>query len=252
MGEYYYPVLFTEYETHKKAEWKFRTLYHLDGTEEKEFCHYTLKSHQSVKWYYSHDYTVEWYDDDGRKCSTTIGLKMMEHSYFGNKMVNHVMYDLMRNSMRKHSVSRIIWMSDYAMGMNPDDRFGGDDDYERNSLCRVAQALPSGWLNNLRAKADNEEKSKSALAPAGYIVNVDKDEYITAYHDRLDGDPQTQEYWNKNINPLPLLTQFNEGGGGNYRGTNMDKLGTWALDKLNYRLKEPTGMECLDGLFMES
>ena len=64
--------------------------------------------------------------------------------------------------------------------------------------------------------------------------------------DRLLGN----EEWD--ISPLPLLTALGNGrGGGDYRGTNMDKIGIWVGDVLSVEFEIPDGFEELKVEFKE-
>ena len=64
--------------------------------------------------------------------------------------------------------------------------------------------------------------------------------------DRLEGKNE----WI--ISPLPLLTALGNGrGGGDYKGTEMDKIGIWARDILSVEFEVPDGFNELKVNFKE-
>ena len=53
--------------------------------------------------------------------------------------------------------------------------------------------------------------------------------------------------------PLLILLAIGNGqGGGDYHGTNMDKVGTWAFHKIKVYYEEPHWMEKLENIFEEN
>jgi len=160
---------------------------------------------ESMEWLYSHDYGD--------------GLKLMEHSYIGNKFVGAVMKLLTKGN--KWYKKPIVWCGDYA-----EEKY-----YEK---CKDDK--------NIFAESLSEDEQKTAI-----LVNHTKKEYIYFYPyrdekkkrvvDKIEGN---EEEWV--INPLPLLTALGNGqGGGDYRGINIDKVGIWAKDILSVEFEIPEG-----------
>ena len=171
---------------------------------------------ETMEWVYSHNYGD--------------GLKLMEHSYVGNKFVGAVM-DLMTEGKRWHK-KPIVWCGDYA-----------EEGYYKQAIEKN-KITPDKWMS--------EARQKRAI-----LVNYTKKEYTKFYTlplnkvkkavvDRLLGNDE----WV--INPLPLLTALGNGqGGGDYSGTNMDKVGIWAHDILSVEFKAPDGFKELKVDFKE-
>lgn len=82
----------------------------------------------------------------------------------------------------------------------------------------------------------------------GYIVNLDKGLYVD-----LDKYAQVAGFtpsWDNRawtIHPLPILTSIGNGrGGGDYHGTNMDIVGTWAMDTITFTEEHPSAFKEVD------
>mgnify|MGYP001561541123 FL=1 len=172
---------------------------------------------ESMEWVYSHDYGN--------------GLKLMEHSYVGNNFVGAVMKLLTKGN--KWHKKPIVWCGDYY---NEDNFFGRVE--EKNKL-KPDDIMP-----------DSEQKR-------AILINHTNKEYVRFYSfpldeikkkvvDRLEGN---DEYV---ISPLPLLTALGNGrGGGDYSGTDMEKIGIWAKDALSVEFEVPDGFKELKVNFKE-
>jgi hypothetical protein len=149
------------------------------------------------------------------------GMKLMEHSYVGNKFVGHI-----ESLIRPEGIlykSRIVWAGDYADAEYDPDHIGDNDAnlYNLASDDRI--------MNN---EINQEYKDK----PYRYIVNHTKKQYT-------DKDAE-------HFHPLPLLTAEGNGrGGGDYRGLNEDKIGIWARDVISIEKAAPEGYEELEITF---
>ena len=168
------------------------------------------------------------------------GLKLMEHSYIGNSVMNAVF-----SQIKDHPL-RIAWMGDYSDG-----ELG--DPYE-HKLMRTA-------FLHIYSTVYGEEQEKHLIQPepmafdldtAGwYLVNHTQRQYISldaymsrnkweaVWKDWRTGD--TQEY-EMCINPLSLLTACgNDRGGGDYHAgfPDYNKVGLWAFDKIELTQKKP-------------
>lgn len=148
-----------------------------------------------VMWFYSHEYDN--------------GLKLMEHSYKGNKFVNAV-----RNWLITSGGGRLVWAGDYA-----------DEE---------AEGKPNiyGYAKELRPTHFTDEDK-----PEYHIYNNhDKHEYVD-----LD-KCQSKDEWGFIIEPLPLLTcEGNGRGGGDYEGSYMGLVGSWARDFISCDTKPVEG-----------
>ena len=136
------------------------------------------------------------------------GVKLMEHSYIDNNFVSVVEDIISSNGM--FYKSRIVWAGDYADN-EP------DSDKNLNKMARAESFFP------------NVSENKYT-----YILNHTKKQYVNkkkfdTYH------------------PLPLLLAEGNGrGGGDYHGSNEDKIGIWARDVISVDEEIPEGFEEYD------
>ena len=132
------------------------------------------------------------------------GAKLTEHSFISNYFVEQLMDIIFR------SPKRVVWAGDYADKEEPykDDQDKGDD-YNLHHLC----------VNRKPRK-----KLKHTTLEFRFIINHDKKVVI-------DLAKVVPNKWGDKINPLPILTAEGNGrGGGDYNGTLMSLVGTWARD----------------------
>lgn len=157
-----------------------------------------------------------------------VGAKLMEHSYFGNCVLDAVA-DLL-----EHRKTRILWVGDYA-----------DEDNEVENITNGDLKYTDVWGDNQKNKVlFNSVKFKYS---GKYLVNHSKNVYISfdRYLNALNNDE-----WS--INPISILTCIGNGrGGGDYAGTNMDYVGSWGWDELEITNEQPTDMKLLDVTFAE-
>jgi hypothetical protein len=141
------------------------------------------------------------------------GMKLTEHSYIGNNFMKVV--ENLIGPFGMFYKSRLVWAGDYA-------------DTEPNSesnLHRMCEAKSPFAYNE-------------PVVSYTYIVNHTKKVYI-----KINDNLQTLT-----LHPLPILTAEGNGrGGGDYRGSNMDMVGTWARDVISMENKAPdyTLIECI-------
>ncbi len=153
-----------------------------------------------LAWLYSHDYGN--------------GLKLMEHSWVGNRFVRTVEKLLSKGG--DWYKSRIVWAGDYAEN------------------CK-------GRKSNVYDRCKKGNKIMPSIHTAGvgrYIVNHSKKLYVDK-----KAVPKCSKSWNKGlqIHPLPLLTcEGNGQGGGDYYGESK-LIGIWARDIISIEYKLPTG-----------
>jgi hypothetical protein len=158
------------------------------------------------------------------------GLKLMEHSYIGNRFMNAVENLLIPANAEipesgRWYQGRIVWAGDYA-DAEPDN----EDGYN---------------LYSLMEKANKIQPPSHAVNPKyHYLTNHTKKQVVDLT--AVSGD----EHGFK-IHPLSLFTAEGNGqGGGDFRGDD-PRVGTWARDSISLEEQIPEGYELVDGQFEE-
>ena len=145
------------------------------------------------------------------------GYKLMEHSYIRNNFVSVVESLLSPEGM--FYKSRLVWAGDYA-----------DEEDGAGNLYSMAMLL----------------EGRECLIPTEDIVAY---RYID-HTKKLYVDKNLE--FADNIYPLSLLTAEGNGrGGGDYKGTCMDLIGTWARDVISLEEELPDGFTELECQFTE-
>lgn len=207
MGQYYKPIFLKDRKT-------IDTYTSTDPTTGKEV--------KTKAFFYSHKYGN--------------GLKLMEHSYVGNHLVNAV-----NNYLLDHNGGRLVWAGDYA-----------DEEPVRLPMAKTLPIWQKHVAEGLTTLSHKQFRLTSPLC-------IDKENGHTLYHKCGDGDgildydcserdaicyyvnhdkKQVVELWETvvecdgyRVHPLPLLTcEGNGRGGGDYWGSNQRYVGTWARD----------------------
>lgn len=147
------------------------------------------------------------------------GVKLMEHSYIGNAVTNYVKNLILRTPMR------LVWAGDYA-----DDEKGKD-----TNLYFLFEA--------------KEPKDKSvpqeSIESMRYLVNHKKKLYV-------DYSKVEKDEYGYRIDPMPLLCAEGNGrGGGDYQGSAMSLIGSWARDLISVESEIPNGYTELVPSFRE-
>ena len=147
------------------------------------------------------------------------GVKLMEHSYIGNAVKNYVKNLILRTPMR------LVWAGDYA-----DDEKGKD-----KNLYFLFEA--------------KEPKDKSvpqeSIESMRYLVNHKKKLYV-------DYSKVEKDEYGYRIDPMPLLCAEGNGrGGGDYHGSAMNLIGSWARDLISVESEIPNGYTELVPSFRE-
>jgi hypothetical protein len=178
------------------------------------------------QWVYSHSIRETITTQDGRKFECGVGLKLMEHSYIENSMMNAV-ENLLAPSGAWHN-TRIVWAGDYA-DKEPDGQNLWDMYDDEGS--KLVDHIPFSELNIVKDET------------LTFVVNHDKKEYV---------DLRTVEHtdgWK--IHPLSLLTcEGNGRGGGDFHGDD-ERIGTWARDHISMEREKPEGYTEINGTFIE-
>ena len=159
------------------------------------------------------------------------GAKLTEHSYVNNDFVTATLLYINRFGPK-----RLIWSGDYGEKTdmkNPDwalynktsEEVGLYFDNIWAENPKKNQFAPAPFSNQEMEAAWHEDTYKydQDYSPR-YIHNLSKNLWIDL--NDYDKDPK-----GLNLNPIPLLTAIGNGkGGGDYEGTNMELIGTWAGD----------------------
>lgn len=206
MGQYYKPIFL------KKDRKTIDTYIQKDPTTGKEV--------KTQAFFYSHKYGN--------------GLKLMEHSYVHNSLVNAV-----NNYLLDNNGGRLVWAGDYA-----------DDEPVRLPMEKtlpiwqkhVAEGLTTLSHKQFRLTSPlciDKEKGRTLYSKCNgdgldydasdrdvicYYVNHDKKQVVELWECAVECDGYR-------VHPLPLLTcEGNGRGGGDYWGSNQRYVGTWARD----------------------
>lgn len=152
------------------------------------------------------------------------GLKLMEHSWVGNKFVG-VVGNLISPGGKWYG-DRIVWAGDYA-----DHELNECGEETENNIYQLVRD------NVIKPRFDESEAFK-------YLVNLDTNEWVDMY--KL---PVSEVYNGIDfvIHPLPLLTcEGNGRGGGDYHGNHSALVGKWARNRVVFQNEKPeTGEELI-------
>ena len=139
------------------------------------------------------------------------GAKLSEHSYVGNTFVRAATIMLQDNTTRP-----FVWCGDYADEIN--------DGLNMHDYV-LAKGVDITYTKKHFADLDNLLN----MVDFYYVINHSKKQYVEV-------PPRG------NFHPLPLLTVDGNGcGGGDYSGTEMDKVGIWAYDIIQCGNEVPDG-----------
>ena len=153
------------------------------------------------------------------------GLKLTEHSYIGNNFVDTVLKELYNKP------AELAWVGDYA---EPDDVSNPEAD--KFIIAQTGESYRKPVGSNGEFMIDK------------VVINRSKNEYVdlAEYVKVTPAD----KWIDVPINPIPLLTAIGNGrGGGDYHGTNMDKIGYWACDTIEVKDAKdlPSGLKNITG-----
>ena len=169
--------------------------------------------------FFGHDYIYEWTHEDGTVSKHINGYKLMETSYIGNQLVNHVVDELVAH---RDDSPRLAWIGEYLDDV--------DDESYPEDLKFLVRTVNSPFEHSLRVTPVQD-----AAPPKVYIRCPERGEYVC--YDRTTGG-------NLLIAAIPLLCAVGNGlGGGDYEGTNMELVGAWAMRELEVCDAEPDGYD---------
>ncbi|MFW6246908.1 MAG: hypothetical protein ACOC22_01895 [bacterium] len=170
--------------------------------------------------FYDHKVFMNAYDHTGTPTNDGLnGLKLMEHSYIGNPLLNAV-----ENRLHELGGARIVWAGEYA---DPEPHTVISESDEGNNLYDLIQG-------RLQYKFDTGYQKRNGRLR--YLINYDKKEDTDLRKCRKDNDGLI-------IHPLPLLTcEGNGEGGGAYHGDET-YVGRWTRDLKNFGLPPMIGID---------
>lgn len=166
------------------------------------------------------------------------GAKLMEHSYCGNGYVDAAIRMIGVSEFLNGGPVRVGWIGDYA-----DAVLDEIEDPERRKVIETmykaawkypekefVPAFDKTTLPHHEVPPDVDGKKLPLYnrfsSVAGILVNCEKGLFVRC--PEWDG-----ETWF--IHPLPLLTAVGNGqGGGDYSGTDMELIGSWAGDHVSW------------------
>lgn len=182
--------------------------------------YYKPVSIDAKEFVYTHDAAKSLGDD-------FCGLKLMEHSWLGNKVVAAIL--LMLKEGGAWHKTKIVWCGDYADSrseiiLQDEDGKDFESNYYQFATEKFTQVNPTQTIKGER----------------GYILNHDTKEYVC-----LQDTPKGTAAWMGDegwqIHPLPLLTCDGNGrGGGDFRDDDPNGLiGRWAYNTISYQTRKP-------------
>jgi hypothetical protein len=170
---------------------------------------------------YTHDFKSR-SDCNGEVYYIGEGLKLMEHSYIGNKVLNAVERLLIPGG--EWYQCRLVWAGDYA-------------DNENNRQDNVYQMMEYKGKKIIPS-------TKKVPARFRYLTNSTRREDI----DLSTITPDENGY---KVHPLSLLVcEGNGRGGGDFRGADK-RVGSWARDVISLEDHVCDGYTVVDGQFRE-
>ena len=163
-----------------------------------------------------------------------VGLKLMEHSYWGNTYVGQVINALY------YKKGNVCWVGDYY----------NEDDYsqvncDKETVKMIGELV---WKDNSPIEPTKGTKHTSRRLNHCLLVNHTKKLYIDCdnyFKQNKWVETYEGKKYNWCIHPLPLLTCTASHSGGSYYGINKDLCGTWFNDLLEVIDNEPWEIEDL-------
>lgn len=177
-------------------------------------------------------------------------LKLMEHSYWGNKYAMTVESQLIRKKGRWEPPNFAV-IGDYAKVDHyyPTDKDGDSNveviEHQVSDVKECPEFKQFEDVIRIRQSAFSDQfrmrKAYSILNPdkTYYALNWTKKEYV-----QMNGCPIYDDEWPVRIDPLFILCSVGNGrGGGDYRGDNLKLAGAWAFDQIEVCEDKPKGDE---------
>lgn len=171
------------------------------------------------------------------------GAKLMEHSYVGNWYVKEYETAL-ANGFYGHP---FVWAGDYA-----DEKYDTevyfkacefiDKKTESHAKLLGYKKIDNGRWGEEYKNSTGETRSEKELCIQTPYEKLETYEYIINLTKRIFVRIPKKEEGQWLIHPLPLLCADGNGrGGGDYEGTNMELIGSWAYDRIGVSNTLPEG-----------
>lgn len=183
-----------------------------------------IENKKAIEWIFSHDVKSKYIGYDGKSYITGEGLKLMEHSYIGNKLMLCVEKLLIPGGAWYKKP--IVWAGDYAA---PEE--GTDSNLYDMSEDEVTEGEQISFkIKNPKPLTEAQSKRYR------FIVNHTTKQFVDK-----DSVPSKGNGWK--IHPLSLLTaEGNGGGGGDFHGRDRKGLvGSWARNIISMEKEVPAG-----------
>lgn len=171
------------------------------------------------------------------------GLKLMEHSWVGNRFVNAVLYEMADKPVR------LAWVGDYSDSAVADGcNLGGGYITSASEFLKIFTYLWGEHSKPADLPGDSPAFKLDCQHADCYIVNLTKRCYIDM--EQYVKSNSVKEWC---INPLPLLTALGNGlGGGDYSGeVGKNDVGSWAFDEIYVTHLKSSIMEAVEFCFQE-
>lgn len=187
----------------------------------------TIINKDGIETFYAHNYQN--------------GLKLMEHSWVGNFLVQAVVTRLLNNP------SMVFWWGDYVETSDISKEIAG------RALFDYRVSIDNKFVKDVNNNVyDKDIISETNFSHPNYIINHTKKVYLdlddcTTSH----GFASDEDDWV--VHPLPLLTAVGNGRGcGDYfSDTDKQYVGTWAGDVIETSYEVPGGYEKVNYYFRE-
>jgi len=191
--------------------------------------YYKPVSLDKKEYLYTHDFKSRFERGDGKVSYLGEGLKLMEHSYIGNKVMNVV--ERMITPTGNWYKTKLVWAGDYA-------------DHEKGY-----KKTKEGYDVNINSIMKKEGKK---VKPSSRKVSK-KFRYLTNHIQKvvIDLSEIKEDSDGYKIHPLSLLVcEGNGRGGGDFHGED-SRIGSWAREVISLEEKVLPRFELIDGQFQE-
>lgn len=159
------------------------------------------------------------------------GIKLCEHSWINNPMMDAVTTFLYNNP------HRVAWVGDYTDEL----KTSPNEDLKFNDMLSIYSKAWGRGVCNLLPKAFVISYNKL------YLINKTKKLYVS-FKDYMK-DCATNDGWC--LHPLSILTAIGNGlGGGDYYGCNREMVGIWAYDRIYVSDKYPKSYKPFNPVFI--
>lgn len=181
--------------------------------------YYKPMSLEKKQWVYSHDIKETYKTEDGRTVTIGNGLKLMEHSWIGNRFVQAVESLITRGGAWYGT--RIVWAGDYA----------DNEKRRKNNLYSIIGI------------DKNKVHPKITKTKFRFVINLDTKEFVDKTKVPISDvyvDSKGKE-WPYSIHPLPILTCEGNGRGGGDFHKEDPLVGKWARNRVTVSTRKPKG-----------